>query len=1626
MRSPLILPITKEIQAAIAQKEIGPEDAKQVRAYADVADIDRDQQMTVTEWNRFRSKLSTPPTVGNFFEKRLTGDTILDLREEQKSNNIDRARYLSLHTNEEKAKLKKLSEELKDMGALSPQEIREKLDGVQTLALKYLRLGSSSFEDPKEAAAFRKALNGLAATVFEQLAKLADQSSYDEIRKLAPLYDAYHFLAEGDVESATNNLEMLCVEGDAPPEAQKLLATIRSDQLQHNSLVALEIWQGYSDELSEQADRHANETIDGQFVQAWTLAIGGESGLDRRAKELQGERTLIEELRKQILSKEAANLREALELVAGSNRPELRSKALEYLSANGSLEKCRTLGEIRPLLIEYASQNLPDTNLEERLFRQTLNSAQDNRTLKSAHAVYMWLESKTTNTKLRDQVKAQRERIQEVGEEYASTNIGDAFHGVTEMAFAGAVAAPVHLATLLRLQKMGVTGYRGVAVAMGAEAIAEGVALGTIEVGKSAFSIHAAKALSPDVIAKTYGANLLMMGLLKPFARAGQFAGPRAARSMGLVAKGRAGLSTGGKALSWALGHGGGFAGMIAANRGNQAVGFSEAPSGSLSQSLADDFIGYVRFAVAHKALDRFSGGRLSGLSYETKAKAAGVEALLRAEAQVTRLGYSVSRRGSEGQASGQPKFSDPRGDLLYRQFSQIAMTRQGFDGDKAARLIARGRQAELRYYLKGFGLKPVYQGRNFAGFDWLLPQEPSGIDSAGPDTGNFKKGLRRILSAPALLFLGAGVEGPGGGSRAGQGASEPNMAEVPPFKPDDSRLRELQKKNPEMVEKFMRWIKAAEDGDLSIQRNLIKTLTSREDRGESELQLETIVASLLAGTSRNLDILEEYAKTSAYNSIRDHALRLIKARVTGAAKLVFQDGRFFHHPISKWWSDLLEIKTYPEVAAGLRHIPILSLVWESHSRTLPTHEEAIRLLAQLAELGNPEAHKLRVAESEFGTYMFHVVPQGIQIFGPYPPEGVFLNITVEVQGISHTFFLGSSGQGALRNIDLGFVPWNLPADEPIRYNIRVENENGPLIEASVPLSKTQSPFAPPTFQLEPMLATAGPFRTKPGIFQPLLMDSKNRIPEVPAAFVFPKELEAEYQEVKRQFRNMDLSKSDFEKESAALKKAEHWQDHLPFDLEDARLQACGVIMKEGLEILDHLIDSHGLRLEKLNKEDHRGIEHRIYRFKRRMELETWEEIKALREASVEAIVEKAEHDMVTARTLFALVVARDPKAIEAYQKYSEKTQVDTFARVCAQLLNQEYGQGPRKPQTFSWEANHGRARRALELLAAGETDIDKLAAAVHQGWSEVAKTYEDPIYREKPEEQARRLKLAYTPYAALSEASKNQCRDIARNFLAQYLLTDFILKPSVIGVPTVGPLKFYGHSLGFPSHSAQVLLPTDTLLEVYGFSKDEIEAYRRRHSGQVDQTRQWEEDIRTGHKTIGEFLSYFQLSESNVDISLPPEELAKEIWKEPVIEIEKVLAATPADPRNNPLPFSKAVETSYHRARRDSFAHRELSDRELEKYMTNTDQSEPDPRNIPYRLEKARREALVDAQNMTKSAIQDEARECRDLLARSQAICELTENGEYEYFEQEIMFEVRIRWEIFESLSRSSSNERP
>ena len=113
--------------------------------------------------------------------------------------------------------------------------------------------------------------------------------------------------------------------------------------------------------------------------------------------------------------------------------------------------------------------------------------------------------------------------------------------------------------------------------------------------------------------------------------------------------------------------------------------------------------------------------------------------------------------------------------------------------------------------------------------------------------------------------------------------------------------------------------------------------------------------------------------------------------------------------------------------------------------------------------------------------------------------------------------------------------------------------------------------------------------------------------------------------------------------------------------------------------------------------------------------------------------------------------------------------------------LDQEYGYGLSKPNTFGYEANKYSSLYALnaiqeniDLVIANPDDVELIeivSDAVHDGWSWAAYNVDDPRYLTQPEKKITRMVDADASYRSLSEDVKEKDRVIARALIYTYYM---------------------------------------------------------------------------------------------------------------------------------------------------------------------------------------------------------------------------------------------------------------
>jgi hypothetical protein len=152
----------------------------------------------------------------------------------------------------------------------------------------------------------------------------------------------------------------------------------------------------------------------------------------------------------------------------------------------------------------------------------------------------------------------------------------------------------------------------------------------------------------------------------------------------------------------------------------------------------------------------------------------------------------------------------------------------------------------------------------------------------------------------------------------------------------------------------------------------------------------------------------------------------------------------------------------------------------------------------------------------------------------------------------------------------------------------------------------------------------------------------------------------------------------------------------------------------------------------------------------------------------------------------------------ETKKNILNENDLDHYAQISDEALDNAYHYGRSKPGTFGYEANKGSAKFALDLIKTGVTDIELISDAIHDGWNVVAQAFvknpdqfddrknETAKLQEKfpdksPEEIAQevdaliqkkktqRALLMKQNYAQLSEKEKEKDRVVARALLDAY-----------------------------------------------------------------------------------------------------------------------------------------------------------------------------------------------------------------------------------------------------------------
>lgn len=127
---------------------------------------------------------------------------------------------------------------------------------------------------------------------------------------------------------------------------------------------------------------------------------------------------------------------------------------------------------------------------------------------------------------------------------------------------------------------------------------------------------------------------------------------------------------------------------------------------------------------------------------------------------------------------------------------------------------------------------------------------------------------------------------------------------------------------------------------------------------------------------------------------------------------------------------------------------------------------------------------------------------------------------------------------------------------------------------------------------------------------------------------------------------------------------------------------------------------------------------------------------------------------------------------IRKYINVVESAQsVEQLAQISDKALDDAYHYGRSTPgANFGWLANIESAKAAKRLIDSGETDIEAISDAIHDGWNITAMAdYKGELQLDTPtpdEKKAKRAKLAQQSYSQLPEEEKEKDRVVARALL--------------------------------------------------------------------------------------------------------------------------------------------------------------------------------------------------------------------------------------------------------------------
>lgn len=575
------------------------------------------------------------------------------------------------------------------------------LEGKAAVVENWLQLGRGYLElaavpqvDPEDGAYTREELSLVAERSFELAANFAADDDALELNQLAPLFTGFQHLAAGEIDQAVSELEQV----DYIPEARDILNRLEEDQNRLTQLALLECWEAFNRE-AKASEWDALQGAVGVVTGAIQYYSGSDETVhDKHFSHWDGEEKLSLALRQKLESGEAQSLHEALQQIANEGKAGVSDRAAYYLSP----ELRYFSGEFGPQLshLVLLSQNTGSDTALRRLQEIAWDLHAREGFVETPLALYTLGARLGTNVDRQNSAMETREEIIAALQDDAtwSYSAQKLLHNlnpkdlaeVAPLLLAGGVGNLARLGALARLEAAGVTGFKATALAFGAEVVAEGSTLWALNTAHAAAFHDMSQVFTPEQLARSYGASILMIGGLKGMGRFAQRFSPRLAYSLGMVTAGGQELSLTGRVLTGGLNHLLGMSGMVGTSKVLQWMELQAVPQGGERFSILSDVFFYWKFSLLHRVADSLTLGKVSNFQGRMHREVAIREARLLAKDWTGRLGITPEQGNHLA---------------VLDRLMQVQLTHPQFSVRRWVRYLERGKIHQSRNYLRKHGL---------------------------------------------------------------------------------------------------------------------------------------------------------------------------------------------------------------------------------------------------------------------------------------------------------------------------------------------------------------------------------------------------------------------------------------------------------------------------------------------------------------------------------------------------------------------------------------------------------------------------------------------------------------------------------------------------------------------------------------------------------------------------------------------------------------------------------------------------------------------------------------------------------------------------------------------------------